>query len=92
MSEEILTLNLGIQPAELQLATQQIVYLDFDGAETSYHNRDLNLAIDNLQIEDSGFETADITVIVIFVTVSASGTGKTLSSFIISLLYISNGI
>ena len=64
MSEEILTLNLGIQPAELQLATQQIVYLDFDGAETSYHNRDLNLAIDNLQIEDSGFETADITVIV----------------------------
>ncbi|MBR4611239.1 MAG: AIDA repeat-containing protein, partial [Kiritimatiellae bacterium] len=45
-------------------ATTQIVYLDFDGAETSYHNRDLNLAIDNLQVEDSGFESADITVIV----------------------------
>ncbi|MBP1583244.1 MAG: hypothetical protein J6866_04745, partial [Victivallales bacterium] len=43
---------------------RQIVYLDFDGAETSYHNRDLNMAIDTVLVEDSGFSSTDISLIV----------------------------
>ena len=43
---------------------RQIVYLDFDGAETSYHNRDLNMALDTVLVEDSGFSSTDISLIV----------------------------
>lgn len=32
----------------------QIVYLDFDGAETVYRNTDLNISI-NVEVEDSSF-------------------------------------
>ncbi|MBR4519635.1 MAG: AIDA repeat-containing protein, partial [Victivallales bacterium] len=42
----------------------QVVYLDFDGAVTSYHNRDLNLTIDDIVVEDSGFDATTISCIV----------------------------
>ena len=42
----------------------QVVYLDFDGAATSYVNADLGVAIDNVTVEDSGFGDGDIAVIV----------------------------
>ena len=41
MSQEPLILNSGIQTILPQLTTPQVVYLDFDGAETSYYNRAL---------------------------------------------------
>ena len=34
---------------------RQIVYLDFDGAETSYHNRDLDIAIDKVPLRTLAF-------------------------------------
>ena len=64
MSEEILMLNSGIQTIVPQLATPQVVYLDFDGAKASYYNRDLDIAIDNITVEDSGFNSETISVIV----------------------------
>ncbi len=36
---------------------KQIIYLDFDGAETQYNNKDLNLNID-VKVEDSGLSQA----------------------------------
>ena len=42
----------------------QLVYLDFDGAEASYRNRDLTITIDNVMVEPSGFDDEDISVIV----------------------------
>ncbi|MBQ7652634.1 MAG: hypothetical protein IJS15_16875, partial [Victivallales bacterium] len=42
----------------------QIVYLDFDGANTSYFNRELDIDIDKVAVEDSGFDSATISVIV----------------------------
>ncbi|MBR4676180.1 MAG: AIDA repeat-containing protein [Victivallales bacterium] len=59
-------LNSGIQtviPA-VAVPTPQIVFLDFDGAVTSYHNRDLDISIDNVTVEDSGICDGDIAVIV----------------------------
>ncbi|MBP5640649.1 MAG: hypothetical protein J6X55_14295, partial [Victivallales bacterium] len=64
MSEEVFTLNSGIQTVISQLVAPQIVYLDFDGAETSYVNRDLDIAVSNVVVDDSGFDTAAITLIV----------------------------
>ena len=45
-------------------ATPQVVYLDFDGAQTSYYNRDLDIAIDDIKVEDSGFDAMTIASIV----------------------------
>ena len=45
-------------------AAPQVVYLDFDSARTSYHNRDLNLTIDDIVVEASGFDTMTIASIV----------------------------
>ena len=66
MSEELLMLNGGIQTVmpTTAIATPQIVYLDFDGAETSYYNRDLNITIDNVTVYDSQFGDDDISAIV----------------------------
>ena len=46
------------------LVAPQVVYLDFDGAATSYVNADLGVAIDNVTVEDSGISESDIAVIV----------------------------
>ena len=64
MSEQPLMLNGGIQTILPQLATPQVVFLDFDGAETSYHNRDLDISFDNVRVEASGFDAETISVIV----------------------------
>ncbi|MBP5301121.1 MAG: hypothetical protein J6Y80_06915, partial [Victivallales bacterium] len=42
----------------------QLVYLDFDGAQTAYRNRDLDLAVENVSVEASGFGAATISAIV----------------------------
>ena len=59
-------LNSGIQTVIPAVAapTHQIVFLDFDGAETSYHNHDLGIIIDNIPVEDSGFDAPVISAIV----------------------------
>ena len=64
MSEELCILNGGIQTVIPQQAAPQLVYLDFDGASTSYVNADLGVSIDNVTVEDSGFMDGDIAVIV----------------------------
>ncbi|MBO4511856.1 MAG: hypothetical protein J5746_03745, partial [Victivallales bacterium] len=43
---------------------RQLVYLDFDGAVTSYHNRDLDITIDNILVKDSGFDADTISLII----------------------------
>ena len=63
-------LDSGIQTVipEAMLASDvnqtQTIYLDFDGATTSYRNQDLDITIDNVKIEDSGFDTETISLIV----------------------------
>ena len=42
----------------------QLVYLDFDGAVTSYVNADLGVSIDSVTVEDSGFGDGDIALII----------------------------
>ena len=42
----------------------QVVYLDFDGAATSYANAEFGVAIDNVTVEESGISESDIAVIV----------------------------
>jgi len=42
---------------QISAAEKQVVYLDFDGGETRYTNRDLNLTLD-VKVDDSGL-TAD---------------------------------
>ena len=64
MPEELLILNSGIQTIVNQLATPQYIFLDFDGASTSYYNRDLNILIDGILIEDPGFDNESISLIV----------------------------
>ena len=64
MSEELCILNGGVQTVAPQLAAPQVVYLDFDGAATSYVNADLGVAIDNVTVDDSGISESDIAVIV----------------------------
>ena len=66
MSEEILMLNGGVQTISTTaaIASPQLVYLDFDGAVTSYHNRDLDIAIDNIVVENPAFGDDDIAAIV----------------------------
>ncbi len=57
----------GIQTTltpETLLAAPQVVYLDFDGAVASYRNRDLDITIDNIMVEDSGFDAPTISAIV----------------------------
>ncbi len=44
--------------------SRQLVYLDFDGAETSYYNRDLDIRIDDIVVENPGFDDAIISAIV----------------------------
>ena len=64
---ELLTATEGGIQTFLPLAEQsqqQIVYLDFDGANTSYYNRDLGIEIGGVAVEDSGFDSATISVIV----------------------------
>lgn len=54
---ELLTIaDGGIQTVIPELATvsPQIIYLDFDGELTSYHNSDLDIRIDDVNVEDSG--------------------------------------
>ena len=67
MSEEsqvLVASSSGIQTVIQQSATEvpQVVYLDFDGAETSY-NGEL-VTIDNVTVEDSGFDSESIAFIV----------------------------
>ena len=66
-SENLLTtIDGGIQ-AVLPLAASpqpQTVYLDFDGAVASYHNRDLDISIGDVAIAPSGFGDGDIAAIV----------------------------
>ena len=65
-SELLTAIDSGIQTV-LPLAASsqpQIVYLDFDGANTSYFNRDLDISIDKVAVEDSGFDSSTISVIV----------------------------
>jgi len=64
MPEELLIPNSGLQTVVPQLAAPQYVFLDFDGAVTSYRNRDLDILIDGIQIDDSGFDSETITLIV----------------------------
>ena len=45
-------------------AAPQLVYLDFDGAETSYHNEALDVSIDDITVSSSGFDTTAISFIV----------------------------
>ena len=67
MSEEsqlLIAADSGTQTVIPPLATpsQQVVYLDFDGAETSYNGE--ILTIDDIVVEDSGFDSETITLIV----------------------------
>ena len=64
MQEELCILNCGVQTIAPQLAAPQVVYLDFDGAVTSYHNRDLDIAIGDVTVDDSGLMDGDIAVII----------------------------
>ena len=64
MSEELCVLNGGMQAVVSQLAALQVVYLDFDGANASYRNAELGIAIDNVTVEASGFDSATVSVIV----------------------------
>ena len=66
MPEELLMLNSGVQTVtpEAALLDPQIVYLDFNGAETSYRNRELDITIDNIIVNDSNFNLEDISLIV----------------------------
>ena len=63
-SDILTSLGSGIQTVVPQLAmtSPQVVYLDFDGAATSYVNTDLGVAIDNVTVEDSGISESDIGV------------------------------
>ncbi len=64
---ELLTIaDGGIQTVIPELATisPQIIYLDFDGELTSYHNRDLDIHIDDVNVEDSGLTQERIASIV----------------------------
>ena len=56
----------GIQivPPEPAAIVPQLIYLDFDGELTSYHNRDLDIHIDDVQVEDSGLTEERIAAIV----------------------------
>ncbi len=69
MSEEsqiLVASGSGIQTIvpQLAVASPQVVYLDFDGAETSYYSRDLDIFIDNITVDDSGFDSETISLIV----------------------------
>ena len=64
MPDELCMPNGGVQTIVPQLAVPQYVYLDFDGAVTSYRNRDLDIFIDDIEVEDSGFDAETITLIV----------------------------
>ena len=64
MSEMLCMLNGGIQTVIPQQTAPQLVYLDFDGAATSYVNSDLGVAIDSVTVEDSGFGDYDIALII----------------------------
>ena len=64
---ELLTIvDGGIQTVIPELATMspQIIYLDFDGELTSYHNHDLDIHIDDVAVEDSGLTQERIVSIV----------------------------
>ena len=63
-SQVLVASGSGIQTVIPQLATAspQIVYLDFDGAETSYNSE--FLTIDNVVMEGSGFDDETISLIV----------------------------
>ena len=52
---ELLTvLDGGVQfVPDIKAGPTQIIYLDFDGELTRYHNADLNMEIDDVQVEDS---------------------------------------
>ena len=67
-AEQLLVLDSGIQTILPENAPQtvspQIVYLDFDGAETSYHNAALGLDIDDITVAPSGIGNDTIFTIV----------------------------
>ena len=66
-NSELLTVTNGgiqiVQPESLA-SLQQIIYLDFDGEQTSYHNRDLNIHIDNVTIDAAGISETRIATMV----------------------------
>ncbi|MBR4673809.1 MAG: AIDA repeat-containing protein, partial [Victivallales bacterium] len=65
-AHELLTVtDGGIQtiPTDDSTASPQIVYLDFDGAVTSYVNTDLGVAIGSITVEPSGFGEDDTAAI-----------------------------
>ncbi len=63
---ELLTVvNGGIQTIIPEaLLPPQVIYLDFDGEWASYHNHDLDIQIDDVEVEDSGLGQERIAVIV----------------------------
>ena len=65
MSSEYTTiLDAGVQTTipDIAVHAQQLVYLDFDGADTAYHGE--LLTIDGIHVEDSGFDQVSISFIV----------------------------
>ena len=71
----------------------QLVFLDFDGAVTSYRNRDLDIAIDHVVVEDSGFGAPTISAIVadlnaLFADAGASFTAELPAAGSYSTVYI----
>jgi len=65
-TEPLNIVNGGIQiaPPILSTMSPQIIYLDFDGELTRYHNRDLDINIENVEVEDSGLSEERIAEIV----------------------------
>ena len=63
---ELLTVvNGGIQTIVPEaLLLPQVIYLDFDGELTSYHNHDLDIHIDDVAVEDSGLDRERVAAIV----------------------------
>jgi autotransporter passenger strand-loop-strand repeat protein len=66
MSEELLMMNSGVQTIVPEMtrasAPQQIIFLDFDGAQTSYNGD--NATIENVTIQNSFYSTSEITIII----------------------------
>ncbi|MBQ7177711.1 MAG: AIDA repeat-containing protein, partial [Victivallales bacterium] len=53
-----------MQRSAAQASVPQYIYLDFDGAETSYYNRDLDISVDSVTVKNGGFASSQITTIV----------------------------
>ncbi|MBO4511774.1 MAG: AIDA repeat-containing protein, partial [Victivallales bacterium] len=53
-----------LQGSGKESSVSQLFYLDFNGAETSYFNRDLGISIDNVSVSASGFGAQQAATIV----------------------------